>query len=168
MDYAENAIAIFTDMLGTLDTVLGQAEAAGMDDTVLAAKLADDMFPLETQVRIAVNQIILALARVCATDIPLDETPYATLAEARERVGAMRAAVIAAKDARWLPAGAKIDFTLPNDMRFVMSATEYLRDWTMPNFYFHVTMTYALLRREGLPLGKLEFMRHMARHARPS
>lgn len=168
MNYAEGAIATFTDMLGTLDTILGQAEAAGMGDAVLTSKLAEDMFPLETQVRIAVNQIILAFGRVCASEIPLDEAPYATLVEARERVATMRAAVIAARDAAWLPADAPIDFTLPNDMRFVMSAAEYLRDWTMPNFYFHVTMAYALLRREGLALGKLQFMGHMARYARPA
>lgn len=167
MDYRENTIATFTAMLGTLDHVLGRAQAAGIDDTVLAVKLADDMFPLETQVRIAVNQIVLALGRVCASDVPLDESPYATLAEARERVAAILATVTAAQDAAWLPADAPIDFTLPNAMRFVMTSEEYIRDWTMPNFYFHVTMTYALLRREGLDLGKFDFLGHMARYAQP-
>jgi hypothetical protein len=168
MSYAEDTTATFTDTLGTLEHVLSRAQAAGMEDSMLGVKLADDMFPLETQVRIAVNQIILALGRVCGTDIPLDEAPYATLDEARARVAAVSAAVVAAKDAKWADAEDQVDFTLPNGMRFVMTAEEYVRDWTLPNLYFHVTMTYALLRREGLPLGKFDYMKHMARHARPS
>ena len=52
-------------------------------------------------------------------------------------------------------------------MRFVMSAKEYLRDWTMRNFYFHACIGYALLRRDGLNLGKVDFLTFMSRYARP-
>jgi hypothetical protein len=45
-----------------------------------------------------------------------------------------------------------------------MSSEEDIRDWIMPNLYFHVTMVYALLRNAGLAIGKMDFMPHMARH----
>jgi hypothetical protein len=165
MDYRDNACATFANMLTTLDQLAAKAQDAGLGDEVLAAKLADDMFPLETQFRIAVNQVILGLIRVTNAEIPLDETAYATLAQVRERLGAIRARVDEAAKADWLAPDAQVDFTLPNAMRFVMSAEEYIRDWTMPNFYFHTTMAYALLRREGLAIGKIDFLPHMARYA---
>lgn len=165
MDYRDNACATFANMLATLDQLVAKAQDAGLGDQVLAAKLAEDMFPLETQFRIAVNQVILGLIRVTGSEIPLDETAYASLTEVRERLGAIRARVEEAAKAEWLAPDAEVDFTLPNDMRFVMSAEEYVRDWTMPNFYFHTTMAYALLRREGLAIGKIDFLPHMARYA---
>lgn len=45
-----------------------------------------------------------------------------------------------------------------------MSAEEDMRDWILPNFYFHVTMAYALLRHGGLAVGKMDFLPHMKRH----
>lgn len=69
--------------------------------------------------------------------------------------------------AGWAEADETVDLTLPNGVRFVMSAEADIRDWIMPNFYFHVTMAYALLRKAGVPLGKMDFLPHMKRHSRP-
>ena len=169
MDYAASALATFDNMLGTLDHLAKKALDAGLEDEMLAsAKLADDMFPLETQFRIAVNQVILALGRVWAMDIPLDETAYESFAAARERLAQARARVAEAKTHDAASADTPVDYTLPNGMRFVMSSEEYLRDWTMPNFYFHASTAYGLLRREGLALGKADFMTFMMRYARPA
>ena len=169
MNYAASALATFDNMLGTLDHLASKAQAADMSDDLLgSAKLADDMFPLETQFRIAVNQVILALGRIFATEIPLDETAYGSFAMVRERLAAIRAEVIKAGTAQAASADTPVDYTLPNDMRFVMSAEDYLRDWTMPNFYFHTAMAYALLRHQGLSLGKSNFLPHMMRHAQPA
>lgn len=165
MSYATFAHTTFSDMLATLDHLAGKAQAAGMGDDVLEAKLAEDMFPLETQFRVALNQVILALGRVAGCDAPLEETAYASLAEIRERIGAVRALLDEAGAEAWIPAEERFDFTLPNDMRFAVTSEDYIRDWTMPNFYFHVTMAYALLRHRGLDIGKLDFLQHMARHA---
>lgn len=46
----------------------------------------------------------------------------------------------------------------------MMSSVEDIQDWIMPNFYFHVTMTYVLLRNAGLNIGKMDFLPYMARH----
>ncbi len=169
MSYSSAALATFDNMLGTLDHLASKAQAAGTADGLLAeAKLAEDMFPLETQFRIAINQVYMGLQRVWGMDIPLDETPYATFAEVRDKLATAKARVEKARQGEAAPADRDIDMTLPNGMRFVMQAHEYLRDWTMPNFYFHATTAYGLLRREGLELGKVDFMGFLLRYSRPA
>lgn len=167
MNYARSALTIFTDMLGTLDHLLRKAEEAGMADDLLAAKLTDDMFPLELQIRVAINQILLALNQVGGRAVPLEEAAYGSLTEARQRVTTVRALVERAEVNEWAAADATVDLTLPNGVRFVMSSEEDIRDWIMPNFYFHMTMVYALLRNAGLAIGKMDFIPHMDRYKVP-
>lgn len=167
MSYADDTITVFTDMLGTLERIVDKAEKAGMGDDILEAKLAEDMFPLETQFRVAINQVWLALGRVGSDAVPLDEEAYTSLVQIRERIAAVRGGLASLAPKDWSDPEAEVDMTLPNGMRFVMSTREYIRDWMMPNFYFHTTMAYALMRHNGLELGKSDFVGHMARYARP-
>ena len=138
MTYAADALATFDNVLGTLDHLAAKAQGAGFADDMLGtAKLADDMFPLETQFRIAINQVLMALGRVWAMEIPLDETAYDGFVAVRAQLGATRGHCATAKSREAAPADTPVDYTLPNGMRFVMSSAEYIRDWTLPNFYFH-------------------------------
>ena len=166
MTYADDARTTFLDMLATLDRLVDRAESHGMDDAILQTKLAEDMFPLESQFRVALNQIILALGRTCGDETPLDEEAYTSLQQVRDRIKAMRTLVETSPADGWTSHDTDIDFTLPNGMRFVLTAAEYIRDWMLPNFYFHTTMAYALLRHNGLGIGKGDFVGHMVRHAR--
>lgn len=90
MSYAASTLAVFGNMLGTLDHLVRKAEAAGMPDIVLEEKLTDDMFPLELQLRVALNQVLLALNQVARMTVPLEESPYRSLAEVRQRIAAVR------------------------------------------------------------------------------
>jgi len=155
-------------MLGTLEHLVGKAEEAGMGDDVLAEKLTEDMFPLELQFRVALNQVLLALNQVAGKTIPLEETPYLSLAEVREGIDAVRRKIDQADPTEWADPDAIVDLTLPNGVRFLMTSEEDIEDWIMPNFYFHVTMAYALLRNAGLAVGKMDFLPHMARHKVPN
>lgn len=168
MSYAHSAQIVFADMLGTLDHLVAKAEEAGMADDVLAVKLTEDMFTLELQFRVAINQVLLALNQVAGKSIPLEETRYRSLAELRERIAAVRSQIDQADPAEWAEADAAVDLTLPNGVRFLMSSEEDIRDWILPNFYFHVTMAYALLRSAGLAVGKMDFLPHMDRHKVPN
>jgi hypothetical protein len=158
----------FTNMLGTLDHLVSKAIDARMTDDVLVEKLADDMFPLELQLRVALNQVLLALNQVAGKSVPLEEVSYRSLPEIRERISVVRAHVDYAEPTDWVAAEATVDLTLPNGVRFLMSAEDDIRDWILPNFYFHVTMAYALLRNAGLVIGKMDFMPHMDRHKVPA
>ncbi|WP_029416809.1 DUF1993 domain-containing protein [Brevundimonas bacteroides] len=166
MSYAPFALTTFRNMLGTLDHLVGRAQDAGLTDEILASKLAEDMFPLELQFRIAINQVLLALNQVGGQTAPLEKTTYASLAEVRERIAAVRARVDEANADDWAAVDGTVDLTLPNGVRFVMTAEEDIRDWILPNFYFHVSMAYALLRHTGVEIGKLDFIPHMARYQR--
>jgi hypothetical protein len=164
MSYASSAQIVFVDMLGTIDHLVRKAQEAGMADDVLAARLTKDMFPLEMQFRVALNQVLLALNQVGRQTIPLEEAAYRTLAEVRARIDGVRSQIERADPNEWADADAAIDLTLPNGVRFSMSSEEDIRDWIMPNFYFHVTLAYALLRNEGLMIGKMDFLPHMDRY----
>ena len=164
MSYADSALIAFANMLGTLDHLIGKAEAARMPDEVLAEKLTDDMFPLELQFRVALNQVLLALNQVAGTTVPLEEASYGSLNEVRERIAAVRLLIDQANPAQWAEPEAVVNLTLPNGVRFLMSSEEDIRDWIIPNFYFHVTMAYALLRKAGLAVGKMDFLPHMSRY----
>ncbi len=166
MSYASFAKTTFANMLATLDGLLAKAQEAGMGDDILEAKLAEDMFALELQFRVALNQVLLGLQQVGGDTGSLETETYRSLAEIRERIAAVRSRVDASKLGEWKSPEGEVDLTLPNGVRFVMSAQDDIRDWIMPNFYFHVTMAYALLRKAGLQIGKMDFLPHMARHLR--
>ena len=127
----------------------------------------EDMFPLEMQFRVALNQVLLALNQVGGKTVPLEEAAYGSLAEVRNRIAAVRSQIDQADLTEWAEADSVVDLTLPNGVRFLMSSEEDIQDWIMPNFYFHVTMAYALLRTAGLALGKMDFLPHMERHKEP-
>ena len=168
MSYHTAALATFENLLGTMDHLATRATDGGSGDEAMQAKLAEDMFPLETQFRICQNQVILALQRVWGMDIAMEEAPYETLTAAREGLARTRAHVATAKGQEAAAADTPVDMTLPNGMRFVMEAHEYIRDWTLPNAYFHASIAYALLRRDGLDLGKRDFLPFMMRYGRPA
>lgn len=164
MSYAQSARTVFDNLLGTLERLVLRAREEGLADEVLADRLTEDMFPLELQFRIALNQVLLGLNQVAGASLPLDATPYASFAEIEARIRAIRSQLHQADPASWTAADAVVDLTLPNGVRFVMTSEEDIRDWILPNFYFHVTMAYALLRKAGLALGKMDFVPHMERH----
>ena len=164
MSYAKIARKNFAHLLGTLDHIVSKAEAAGLADSVLEEKLTEDMFSLELQFRVALNQVLLALNHVGGIVAPLEDAPYRSLAEVRQRIAAIRMKTEQVDAGVWAAPDAIVDLTLPNGVRFLMSAEDDIQDWIMPNFYFHVTMAYALLRRAGLELGKMDFLPHMDQH----
>lgn len=167
MSYDRSARATFVNMLGTLDHLVRKAQDAGMPDDVLREKLTEDMFPLELQFRVALNQVLLALNQVGGQTLPLESESYRSLGEVRDRIAAVRSYVGRSDQTEWAGADEPVDLTLPDGVRFVMSAQEDVRDWILPNFYFHATMAYALLRKAGLGVGKMDFLSHMARYRVP-
>lgn len=142
-----------------LDRAAAHAEAKGIDPAVLlSSRLYPDMFPLSRQVQIACDQGRRAVARLKGEEpasVPDTET---TIADLKARI----ALSIAALD-RFTPAdgpaaeGRKISFRAgPRELSF--TGTDYIRQWILPNFYFHVTTAYAILRHNGVDLGKTDYL----------
>jgi len=168
----------YTQMLRALSAWLDKATGAPGDD-VLSARLAPDMFPLATQVRFACVQAYEGVARLRDEPLPdavqvlLEEGRGAgeapgTIAAAQARVAETIAMVEAAGGT--MPAvdpARPIAHALPQGMIFDLGAGQYARDWAIPQFYFHVMTAYAILRAQGVPLGKADYVAHMFAYLRP-
>jgi hypothetical protein len=147
-------------MLAWLDKAQAHAEVRKFDSAnYLGLRLAPDMLPFKSQIQIATDMVKGCVARLAGQDVPSWEDKEATLAELRARVqktidyvGGFSAAQIDGSDAR--------EIVLPTrtgDPRH-FSGENYLKQFVLPNFYFHSTMTYALLRHAGVELGKRDFL----------
>ncbi|TAD79842.1 MAG: DUF1993 domain-containing protein [Sphingomonadales bacterium] len=166
MSYATAALATYTNMLGTLDNLVAKASAHPKGEALLQARLAEDMFPLHTQIRFTLDQVATALKRLGNPGLATDESDITSFADARERIAATKAVIAATDPGTWPASSDTVEFTLPNGMSFAMQAHEYCRDWATPQFYFHLMAAYAILRAEGLAIGKIDYVGHMMKYLR--
>ncbi len=143
---------------GWLDKAAAHASTKKFDlNTLLQARLAPDMLPLLTQIRIACDHAKGAAARTAGKEVPVHPDTEQTVEELRKRLQTVR---------DYLSTFKKEDFDGAEDRRVSMprwegksmSATEYFVEYAQPNFYFHVAMTYALLRHNGVSIGKTDFL----------
>lgn len=169
----------YTQMLGALSRWLAKAEAqrpAGEADALLVARLAPDMFPLATQVRFACRQAQEGVYRLKGEAFTpslqalLDEgrdggERPGTIADAQARVSETLELVEAAADIA-TGSEAAIAHELPNGMTLDLTADVFARDWNVPQFYFHVVTAYAILRAQGIELGKIDYASHMFAYLR--
>jgi hypothetical protein len=164
MSYAAAALATYANMLGTLDHLVTKAEGHAKGEALLQARLAEDMFPLATQIRFTLDQVVTALNRLGNAGAAANDSEITTFAEAHARITAARELVANTDPATWPASGDMVEFTLPNGMAFAMQAHEYCRDWATPQFYFHLMAAYAILRAEGLAIGKIDYVGYMMRY----
>jgi hypothetical protein len=157
------AAPVFVQMLGALAKVLDKAEANAaarkIDPAVLiAARLAPDMFPLVKQVQIVCDFAKGAMARLAGEEVPgwpdgektFDDLK-ARIARTIDYVQSFRPAQIDGseeREVRLTVAGAPIAF----------KGQPYLLHFVLPNFFFHASAAYAILRHNGVELGKRDFI----------
>jgi uncharacterized protein len=165
MSYANAAFATYANILGTLDHLVAKAESHEKGAALLEARLADDMFPLHTQIRFTIDQVTVALDRLGKLGlVSLDDSNITSFTDARARIAASHALVADTDPATWPASGDLVEFTLPNGMSFAMQAHEYCRDWAMPQAYFHLMAVYSILRAEGLAIGKADYVGYMMKY----
>ena len=150
-------------MLGNLSGILDKAEtfatARKIEPSVLLnSRLAPDMFALTRQVQIASDMIKGAAARLSGTEIPKFEDNETTFAELKARI-AKTLAFVNSVDAAKYKGSEDRDITLQTrggEVRF--KGQPYLLHYVLPNVYFHITTAYAILRHNGVELGKTDFI----------
>jgi hypothetical protein len=150
---------MLTNLLDLLDKAQAHAEARGFSpDAFLALRLAPDMFPFTRQVQIACDMAKGAMSRLAGEDPPPWADTEATMEELRARIRRTLDHVQGFAPARIDGQEARpIVITLRSgERRF--DGQGYLLHWALPNFYFHVTAAYALLRQAGVPVGKGDFL----------
>ena len=161
------SVPLFQRQLGALMGWLDKAEAHAHAqarkfdaNNYLQLRLAPDMLPFVAQIRIAADAAKGCVARLAGAEIPKFEDNEATLDDLRERVRKTLDYIAS------VPAAA-IDGSEGRDIVIVMRPPRepvqlkglfYLQHWALPNFYFHITTAYALLRQAGVDIGKGDYL----------
>ena len=148
-----------TNLSAILDKVAAHADAKKFDSIALVqARLYPDMYPFSRQVQIACDTAKGAAGRLAGIEVPKHEDTEVTFAELKARIAktvdylkSVTAAQL--KDAE----NRAIEIKFPNGS-WKFTAVAYLTDFVLPNFYFHVSMVYALLRKNGIEIGKSDYL----------
>ncbi len=152
----ERSLAAF---LGVLDKAEAHAKARRFDPTnYLGLRLAPDMFPLVRQVQTFCDHAKNAPSRLAGVAPPVFEDKEATFAELRDRVG-RTLDYLKTLDPKAIDAGVDREIVLPigpNKMK--TQGGDYLVHFVLPNFYFHLTTAYDILRGAGVEVGKRDFL----------
>jgi uncharacterized protein len=182
MSLTQLVVKSYTQMLTALSAWLAKAEAqlgSSEAEALLAARLAPDMFPLATQIRFACVQAQEAVYRLQDAPFPPSMTVMreealnagerpGTIADAQAWIEQSKALLASlAPDSFDAEAKRPIAHELPNGMIFDLTAEEFVRDWSLGQFYFHLMIAYAILRHNGVALGKIDFVPHMVSRLRP-
>jgi uncharacterized protein len=148
-----------TNLSVLIDKAAAHAEAKKFDGKVLVeARLAPDMFPFASQVRIACDFAKGCCARLAGVEPPKHEDNETTLEELKGRIAKCLDFVRSVKPEQL--AGSE-DRDITHALRTFtlnMKGLPYLTTFALPNFYFHVTTAYDILRHNGVELGKRDFM----------
>lgn len=156
------SIPVFVRMLdnlsGILDKAAAHAEAKKIDPAIFVnARLAPDMFPLSRQVQIATDMVKGCAARLAGIEVPSYEDKETTFSELQARIAKTKA-FIESVSASQIDGSEERKITLKfgsKELSFLGQA--YLLDFVLPNFHFHLTTTYAILRHNGVEIGKKDY-----------
>lgn len=159
----EASVPVFQRALGNLDALLRQGEehaaAAGIDLSELAAaSLAPDMLPLTGQIQRASDSAKFAAARLTGTTGPSFPDTETSFEELHQRIAATLAylASVDPADLEGSETRAIVQKSQRGERHFVGSS--YLLTFALPNFFFHVTTAYGILRHKGVPVGKADYL----------
>ena len=146
-------------MLGWFDKAQAHAEARKFEPAVyLGTRLAPDMLPFTTQVQIACDTAKFLVARLSGVEAPKFDDKETSLEELKARVQATLDFIESVPADRIDGTEAK-EVTLPRRTGpIVMTGQAYLTQFALPNLFFHVTTAYALLRHNGVEIGKLDYL----------
>jgi hypothetical protein len=148
-----------TNLSAILDKAAAHATAKKFDSVVLAQlRLFPDMHPLVRQVQIACDTAKGAAARLAGIEVPKHEDTEVTFADLKARIAKTVDFLKSVTPAQLKDAeNRSIEIKFPSgSLKFMGSA--YLTDFVLPNFYFHVSIVYALLRKAGVEIGKSDFL----------
>ena len=159
----DQVVPVMQRMLTNLSSIIQKAESYAQTrkidpDALLKARLSPDMFTLTRQVQLATDFAKGAVARLSGTEVPKWEDTEQTFAELQARIqrcldylGGCRRESFAGAETR------AIEIKVPT-RSLSFKGKDYLLHFALPNFYFHVTMAYAILRHNGLEIGKGDFL----------
>lgn len=158
------SVPVFQQMLTALSGVLAKAETFATERKIepaalLQARLFPDMFPLVRQVQIACDFAASVSARLAGAEVPTYDSGDSTFADLQQRIDATLA-FLGGLDAARFDGSEERELVLrpgtPKERR--IGGQAYLLAYGLPQFFFHVTTAYALLRHNGVEIGKKDYM----------
>ncbi len=156
------SVPLFVNSLTDMRDWLSKAADEESEAALLEARLAPDMRPLPAQYQMASDSAKNALARLTGTDAPSMPDTETSFAELRDRcdrtiafLNSFDADSLAGSDDR------EVVLKFPNGTGYRFDGAQYLASFALPNFFFHVTTAYAILRNAGVSLGKPDFLQHL-------
>jgi hypothetical protein len=159
-----SSIPLFKQMLGGLSAVLAKAEAHAAEKKIdpnayLQARLYPDMFPLLRQVQVASDFAKGVSARLAGVDVPALKDDEQTFANLQARITTVLT-FIESLDAKLFDTAAEREIVTqagtPKEKRF--TGQNYLVHYGLPHFFFHITTAYAILRHNGVEVGKKDYV----------
>jgi hypothetical protein len=174
MKISMHAISIetFVPMLRSLSNILDKgaqhAAAKKLDPAALVnGRLAPDMYPLVKQVQLACDHAKDSTARLMGKEPPRFEDNEQTIEQLKARIAKTIDYLQSAPAAAFEGAEDRdIKLSLPNGLSFEAKGFQYLRDWALAHFYFHVVTAYDILRHNGVDIGKRDYMGHVGAYIR--
>lgn len=158
----EASVPVFVSSLANMRDWLDKAAAEKDEAALLEARLAPDMLPFPRQYQIASDTAKNALSRLTGTQAPSMPDTEASFAELKDRCDRTIAylesfdpASLAGSESR------EVEIKFPNGTGYRFRGDEYLAGFALPNFFFHVTTAYAILRNAGVSMGKGDFLHHL-------
>jgi hypothetical protein len=157
------SIPVFTRALKVLDSLLDKAEEyakqKGIElDVLVNARLAPYMYPLSGQVQRASDASKLAVVRLSGQAAPRFEDTEKTFPELRKRIADTVAWLESVTEAHMEGSESKTIDLSWGDFKPSFKGSEYLLAFALPNFYFHIVTAYDILRHNGVPVGKLDYL----------
>jgi hypothetical protein len=153
-------IRSFDNLNKILDKAIAHAEAKKIDQSVfVTGRLAPDMLPFSKQIQIASDTAKGAAARLGGLEIPSFADTETTFDELKDRI-ARTVTFMRSADAAKIDASSEREIVLKmgksGELKF--SGNNYLLGFVLPNFYFHITTAYLILRHNGVEIGKLDYL----------
>lgn len=149
---------MLANLLGWLDKAKVHAEDKSFEvDVLVGARLAPDQFSLDRQVQSACDSAKFIASRIGGLEAPKNDDTEKTIDELRERI-ASTIAFLDTVDAAAIDGAEEKSIKLAFLGDKSARAEDYVVEWALPNFYFHVTTAYAILRHNGIELGKRDYI----------
>lgn len=168
ISYYDVTVPIFKQSLTNLKTFLHKGVAHAAENGVaeadyLSLQLSPDMFPLRRQIQMSTDNAKGSVARLTGIPPLVLEDTETTLAELEARIEKVIAYLDAVTPEQFTDA-ATAEITLPYFPGKHFTGHDYLVEYALPNFFFHVNMAYAIIRSSGVPLGKMDYLGALTLH----
>jgi hypothetical protein len=158
----DSSAPVFVNVMRNMRNWLDKAAAEKPEAELIEAKLAEDMRPLPAQYQMASDSAKNAIARLCGLEAPAMPDTETTFAELRARCDKTIAFIESVDRSAFDGAETReVVMKFPNGMGYRWKGADYLRDFALPNLYFHATTAYAIMRANGVSLGKPDFLQHL-------